>query len=371
MYYTVCMKLIAQVKLNPTEEQSEWLKRTLLAANKAAQHISDYAWMAKVFKQYDLHHATYYEVREKFGLSAQMAVRVIAKVADSYKLDRKTKRTFRPLGSIAYDSRILSWQLNKRTVNIWTVEGRKRIPFLTGERQMEMLAQLQGEADLVYRQGEWYIHQVCEVDEPDPDSPDAWLGVDLGIVNLATDSDGNHFSGAQVEARRQWYDHRRATLQSVGTQSARRRLRKLSGRQRRFQRDVNHVISKHIVELAKDTGRGIALEDLSGIRERTGKRLGRKQRARHSNWQFFQLRSFLEYKAKLVGVLLRLVDPAYTSQTCSRCGHCEKANRSSRDNFCCVSCGYAVPADRNAAVNIAARATVNWPLVPTASATPV
>ncbi|MEZ4726199.1 MAG: hypothetical protein R3E79_03585 [Caldilineaceae bacterium] len=107
------MKLIAQVKLKPNTEQAESLKETLLAANGAAQFVSDFAWMAKSFKQYDLHHACYYDIREKFGLTAQMAVRVIAKVTDSYKPDKKTKRTFAKLGSVAYDSRILTWKANQ------------------------------------------------------------------------------------------------------------------------------------------------------------------------------------------------------------------------------------------------------------------
>lgn len=362
----MCMKLIAQVKLQPIDKQAELLKQTLLVANDAAQFVSDYAWMAKVFKQYDLHHACYYDIREKFNLTAQMAVRVISKVADAYKLDHKTKRIFRPTGSIAYDNRILSWQLDKQTINIWTLDGRQRMPFVCGDRQRQMLETLQGEADLILRNGEWYLHQTCEVETPDPDDPEGWLGIDMGIVNLATDSDGNHFSGSRVEAKRQWYESRRKVLQSVGTKSARRRLKQISGRQRRFQKDVNHCISKCIVELAKRTSRGIAIEELEGIRERV--RLRRKQRARHANWQFHQLRSFLEYKSELLGVVLQVVNPRYTSQACSRCGHCDKSNRSTRDDFLCSSCGYAVPADWNAAVNIAARADVNQPMVSTTPA---
>ena len=106
------MKLVAQVKLLTTTEQDDSLKRTLLAANRAANYLSDLAWETKQFKQYDLHHAGYYAIRASFGLSAQAAVRVIAKVADAYKLDRKTKRVFRPLGSIAFDARILSYRLS-------------------------------------------------------------------------------------------------------------------------------------------------------------------------------------------------------------------------------------------------------------------
>ena len=105
------MKLIAQVKLLPTPEQAGALRHTLEQANAACRFVSDTAWETKTFRQYDLHHKCYQSVREQFGLSAQVTVRAIAKVADAYKLDRKTKRTFRATGSIAYDDRILSWRL--------------------------------------------------------------------------------------------------------------------------------------------------------------------------------------------------------------------------------------------------------------------
>lgn len=199
------MKLIAQIKLQPTKEQSQSLRKTMLAANKAAQHVSDYAWMAKTFGQYDLHHACYYDIRAVFDLSAQMAVRTIAKVADSYKLDKESKRTFALLGSVAYDSRILSYNLEKQIASLGSVDGRLKMPFLAGQKQLDLLQYAQGEADLIHRKGEWYIHQTCDLPEPKGFDPDEWMGVDSGIVNIATDSDGNVYSGQVVTAMR----HRR------------------------------------------------------------------------------------------------------------------------------------------------------------------
>ena len=357
------MKLIAQVKLQPTEQKADALLDTLEKANAACNYISNVAWDIRTFRQYDLHHACYYDVREAFGLSAQVTVRAEAKVADAYKLDRKHKRVFKKHGSIAYDERILSWRMEDQTVNIWTTDGRQRIPFLAGERQLELLECRQGQADLILRDGEWYLHQVCTVVESDEFDPTGWLGVDLGIVNLAVTSDSQVFSGDTIEARRQWYEGRRAVLQSVGTKSAKRRLRQLSGRQQRFQKDVNHCISKALVETAKDTERGIALEDLKGIRDR--QRLRRGQRSRHHNWTFAQLRKFVSYKAALAGVPVHFVDPAYTSQTCSVCGHVSRSNRKSQSEFRCDQCGYVALADHNAAQNIAARACVNAPMVST------
>ncbi|GIV61610.1 MAG: hypothetical protein KatS3mg044_0476 [Rhodothermaceae bacterium] len=216
-----------------------------------------------------------------------------------------------------------------------------------------------GESDLVYRKGRFYLLATCDVPEEDEEAVDGVLGVDLGIAQIATDSDGDSFSGEQVEAKRKWYAERRAVLQSVGTRSARRRLRQLSGRERRFRADVNHQISKTLVSKAKDTKRAIALEDLTGIRSRTTVR--KSQRARHhrtrhaSHGSFYQLRQFIEYKAKLAGIPVLLVDPAYTSRTCSECGHCEKGNRKDQVRFECQACGFALNADHNAAINIAAR----------------
>ena len=355
------MKLIAQVKLQPTAEQAEALHQTMLAYNDAANYISEQAWMRKTFRAYDLHHATYYSVRQQFGLSAQLAIRVIKDVADAYKLDTRTKRAFRRMGSVTYDSRVLRWFLAKSEVTIWTMAGRQRIPFVCGDRQRKMLETLQGEADLVHRDGEWYLHQPCNIVEDDDFDPDEWLGVDLGIVNIATTSDGATFTGADVLGVRKRRRRQRKRLQAKTTSSSRRVLRRLSGKEARFARDVNHRISKAIVEEAKRTGRGIALEDLTGIRSRV--RLRRSQRDNLHSWSFFQLQQYISYKAQLHGVPVVSVDPRHTSQTCSHCGHVAKANRPSQDVFLCVACGHAAQADHNAAINIGRRAAVRPPNV--------
>jgi len=353
------MKLIAQVKLQPTKEQADVLRRTLLAWNDAANYISDQAWMRKSFRAYDLHHATYYDVRERFGLAAQLAVRVIAVVADAYKLDKKTKRTFRKMGSATYDNRVLSWQLAKSTVKIWTLDGRQYIPFVCGERQRKLLESLQGECDLVYRNDEFYLHQTCNITEDETFDPSDWIGVDMGIVNIATTSEGMKFTGDNVLGVRKRRRRQRRRLQAKQTRSATRRLRKLSGKESRFAADVNHRISKQIVERAKRTGQGIAVEDLNGIRDRV--RFRRSQRDNLHSWSFHQLRTFLEYKAKLAGVPFVTVDPRYSSQTCSVCGHVDRANRPSQDTFLCAVCGYAAHADHNAAINLGRRALVSAP----------
>lgn len=353
------MKLTAKIKLQPTSEQNDALFKTLEAANAACNDISQRAWEAKTFRQFDLHKIVYADIREHYGLSAQMTVRAIAKVAHAYKLDYKTRRIFQPHGAFPYDNRILSFKTDEQTVSIWTLEGRQRMPYLCGDRQRELLEGDRGEADLCRIDGEFYLFVACEVETPEPQDVDGYLGVDLGIVNLAADSDGETHSGKQVEDQRRKHAHRRRNLQGKGTRPATRKLRQISGQQSRYQRDVNHRISKRIVSKAQDTRRGIAVEDLTGIRD--GQRLRRRQRARHANWAFSDLRAKLEYKAKMAGVPVVAVDPRNTSRTCPVCGSINKANRPNQSTFSCVSCGHSAPADTNAAVNIAARAVVNQP----------
>lgn len=369
------MKLIAQIKLLPTPQQADALRLTLERANAACDAISTYAFEHKVFRQYDLHRALYAEIKASFNLSAQVVVRCLGKVADAYKttghggMDRERQRTFRKHGAIAFDSRILAYYTERQEVSIWTLGGRERIPYACGERQRAMLAYQKGESDLVYRRGAFYLLATCDLPDPSEEEVDAVLGVDLGITSLATDSDGEVFNGAHVEEARAWYAGRRATLQAVGTKSAKRRLKQLSGRQRRFQSDSNHVISKRLVRKAQDTKRAIALEDLTHIRKRTTVQgrwsVPRGQRAKHHNWAFYQLRAFVTYKAQMAGVPVVLVDPRYTSRTCYVCGHNEKANRKppprggGQSEFVCRSGGHTMNADFNAALNIAGRAIVH------------
>lgn len=189
--------------------------------------------------------------------------------------------------------------------------------------------------------------------------------MDLGIVNIAADSDGNTYSGKAVDTKRRTYEHRRRNLQRKGTKSAKRKLRTIRHNQSRYQRDVNHCIAKALVRNAKDTARGLAVEELTGIRERTTVR--RRQRARHANWGFAQLRVFLTYKAALTGVSFVAVDPRNTSRTCPECGCVDKRNRPVQARFRCIGCGHAAPADTTAARNISARAVVMRPMVSTAA----
>lgn len=354
------MKLVVNLKLKPTQEQADILKRTLETANAACNYLSERAWASKIFGQYKLHKQAYQETKARFSLNAQMVVRSIAKVADAYKKDRHVQRHFRKDSAQPYDERIVRFAKDD-IVSIWTTAGRLKIPFVMGDYQRKLFAFRKGEVDLLLVKGKLYLACVCDIDDPELIKTRDVLGVDLGIVNIATDSNGKTYSGKAINRSRCKFSHRRRNLQRKKTRSAKRKLKKISGKQARFQKDVNHCISKAIVADAQRTASAIALEDLSGIRKRVTAR--RHQRARLSNWGFSQLRAFVSYKAAMAGVPIILVDPTHTSQTCPGCGHVEKVNRKTRDDFLCKQCGLAGPADAIAARNIRARALVNVPTV--------
>ena len=355
------MKQTMLLKLVPTSEQHRALLETMHAFNAACNAIAEVAFSLKSANKFALQKQVYARLRAEFGLPAQMAIRAISKTSEAYKRDKSIQPTFRPEGAIVYDERVMSFK-GLTQVSLVTLAGRVLIPFLIGGYQEARLQAIQGQADLLYRNGRFFLAVTLDVPTPHADEPTGTLGVDLGIVNLATDSDGETFSGAQVEQTRQRLLRLRAALQKRGTKSAKRHLKRLRRKERRFHQNTNHVISKKLIAKAKTTERGIAIEDLRHIRQRTDRTVSKSQRHRHASWSFFQLRAFLSYKAALAGVSLSLVDPRNTSRTCSACGHCDKANRKSQAEFVCQSCGFAAPADWNAAINIS-RAEVKQPIV--------
>lgn len=325
------MKLIAAVKLRPNPAQAASLSATLLRCNAACTSLAAEGFAAGTFRQFDLHKLAYGRLRSELGLSAQAAVRSIAKVADAFKVSRDAAPIFRPLASQPYDDRIMRFTDKGNAVSLWTVDGRVVVPVVMGEHQRRLMQYRKGEADLCFVRGKWVLACTCEVPETNQFNAEDWLGVDLGIVQIATDSDGVAYSGAAVEKVRAHLGRRRGGLQKKGTKAAKRKLRKLSGQQRRFHQHVNHEISKALVLAAERTGRGIALEELRGIRDRVTAK--RSQRARLHNWSFNDLRAKIAYKAHRAGVPVVYVDPRYTSIGCSCCGVIDKKNRPDQATF--------------------------------------
>ncbi|MFG3023042.1 RNA-guided endonuclease InsQ/TnpB family protein [Streptomyces sp. NPDC048254] len=377
------MRLVVQVKLLPTPGQASALEATLRACNRAATYASKVAVAKGLKDRNSLQREVYTDLKAMFGLSAQPAVRTVKKVVDAYTVLKANSRAgnlgsptskryrravggpvvFRPEAAQPFDDRCLSWQYDAHTVSIWTVDGRmKGIRFSCSPDQLKMVvAYRKGESDLVRRGGKWFLIATCELPDPEVYEPVDWIGVDRGVVNLATTSDGTNYQGRRLDRYRRWQARKRAELQRKQTRSATRRLARRAGKEKRHATQVNHRISKEIVLDAQRTGRGIAVEELGGIRERV--RLRRDQRGNLSSWPFHQLGQHLAYKARKAGVPFLEVDAAYTSQRCPRCGHTERANRPGRDHFCCRRCGLAGPADVVAGVNVRDRARSAWVFV--------
>jgi putative transposase len=354
--------------LKPTADERVALERLQRQFNAACNYISQVAWERHdlKFNKVRLQRLLYQEVRERFGLLAQHVIRAIAVVADSYKADKTHQHTFQDDAAVVLDTPRL-YRIAHNRASIATLDGRLKVQLGIGGHQRQQIASATklAEADLVRdEKGRWRLLVSAHYADPPAPVPSDVLGVDLGIRTIARDSDNNPYTGDKVLGLRARYAHMRTKLQKKGTASARKLRRKRSKREHRFQRDVNHCIAKDIVQRAIQSGRAVALEDLTHLRARV--RLKKSQRRAHSSWAYADLRAKIVYKAAMAGVVVVFVDPHYTSQTCSRCGHCERANRQSQASFLCRRCGFAAHADWNAALNIRVRgrAAVNLPDIP-------
>ena len=357
---TLCIKL-------DVGDHAPALAATQARFSQAATWIARVLWAEGITNATSAHRRVYGETRTRFGLGAQLACCARAKAVEAITATQakgvETCPSLGARGSLRYDARTYRLMRDER-VSLHTLTGRVHGRLVLGARQRTLLTESgwkTGGADLVVRDGTYYLHLIQTCPAPAKTARGGVLGVDLGQVHLAVDSDGHAFSGAKVKGVRHYYAKRRARLQHAGTKSAKRRLKAIKRKESRFQRDVNHQISKTLVAKAAGAAKALALEDLSGIRERVT--VCAAQRSYRLSWAFFQLRQQLAYKATAAGVPLLLVDPAYTSQTCSACGHCEGANRHSQSSFRCRRCSFALNADHNAAINIAYRAAANRPMV--------
>jgi len=380
------MKLTTRIKLHTDSDTHQSLVDTMRVFNRVCNFVSEYAFAHRVFHKRNLQHALYDEVKARFGLPSQLIVRAFAKVGESYKTQRsllvkrvqkyealspqkRAKRkkpelrccTFRDKGSVVYDSRLLTYR-HDNTISIRT--WNQRITLSCSYVPDLNKATLKGEADLVLEDNVFYLLQTLELEAPELTEVTDYLGVDLGMVHLATDSEGEHYDSPNIEARRAQYETQRSVLKKCKTKNARRRLKRMGKRLSRFRKDVNHRISKALVQKAKALGQGLAMEALVDFFDKT--KVRRKNRAERHSWAFFQLRCFVAYKAEREGLPLVLVEAAYTSQECPVCHQIDRKNRTSQSGFLCRNprCQHSGNADGIAAKNVRNRARVNLPEVP-------
>ena len=343
----------ARIKLNiPIEE----ILPTIRAYTTAFNLVCQVGFNNKNYNGITLHKLTYREVREY--LPSQLAVSSRMKATEALKLVLSKKRKYYSCPkskscSVRLDKNSYSLFLNKNEVSILTVSGRKRYPLIIPEYYKSYFSDWKYKtAELFIRKNKVFLNIVFEKDIEDIKSTGKLLGIDRGINNLAVCSDNSFYCGKQTKRVCQKYNTLRRKLQKAGTKSAKRHLRRLSGKEKRFKADINHQISKKIISKL-NPGDTIVLENLTGIRN---KRLRKPQRTLINSWSFYQLEQFLIYKAMSKCINVEYIDARYTSQRCSCCGFIARNNRKTQSGFICKNCGFRINADLNASRNICVKA---------------
>jgi putative transposase len=377
-----------RIQLNPTSEHMALLQQTMQEYTRSFNEVCQVADAQKMSNGVELHKLTYGTQRAMTHLPSQLicAARLKAteaiksviarrkKQVQKYEALQKQGKATKPLKlagtphsdlcAIRYDARSFRFDRIARVVSLVHVQqaGQVRNRAVIAVKVPAYYEQYltpqwnQESADLLYRHGSFWLHIVVSCEQPTIASTteNKTVGIDVGINRLAVTSQPRFFGSKHLKETNNRYFRLRRSLQTKGTKSAKRHLKKLSGRLQRFQKDANHVTAKQIVS-SLNPGDTISMENLTDIRERVKGR--RKQRRAMSNWSFAQLQSFLAYKAAYKGIVVEFVDARYTSQACSRCGHIDKRNRPCQSEFSCKKCGYSNNADENAAYNLASRAT--------------
>ncbi|MDE3055890.1 MAG: IS200/IS605 family accessory protein TnpB-related protein [Verrucomicrobiota bacterium] len=337
------------IKLNISELQRESLCELQETFVQGCNQVAEVAFLTKERNRIRLHHLCYRTLRQSLPkLGSQMSCNVIAKTAACLKALKTPKQIlFKRECSVHFDKR--TYSLKQGVLSLFTLRGRIRIPLeISGYHQGFLDIGTLREAELVRKGNRWFFHLVLDLSDVLPIESGQAMGVDLGENVLAATSTGKLFGGGALRAQRDQFLGMRGRLQSNGSQSAKRRLRDISGQERRHVKHVNHCIAKQIVLEAQRNGCSkIVMEDLKNIRERI--KTGKKLRSRLHRWSFDQLRQFVEYKANAFGIAVQYISPEYTSMTCS---HCFSLGTRSKHRFSCPNCGSLQHSDLNASRNI-------------------
>ncbi|GHO72066.1 hypothetical protein KSC_109580 [Ktedonobacter sp. SOSP1-52] len=346
------------LQLTPTHEQFVLLQQTLQEHTACFNAVTEEGFTSKCSNGVELHKRTYFALRTQYpNLPAQLvcAARVKATEAVKSALDRvkKGRKASTPRSRVCpirYDQRSYWIRWDNLTTSLATVQGRVQLTFTVPKHAEKYVGGKVCSADLCYRKGKYTLHVAVSLPDPVVSPSNDVIGVDLGLTHPAVTS--KH----QFLGERRWKEQERRLfrlkrkLQAKNTKSAKRHLKKLSGKRFRQRKDHDHVLSKRLVQNTTP-GSTIVLENLTHIRSRARMRKGEGQRRLHS-WSFAQFHAFLNYKAQEKGIEVVKVDPRHTSQTCSCCGHQARNNRRSQSLFLCRVCGFSLNADLNASRNI-------------------
>jgi IS605 OrfB family transposase len=317
------MMRTASIRLSASPQQDAALRALQHAYADACNRLVPIVREKRVWNRVALHNLAYSMLRQNTPLGSQMCCNAIFSVCKAYKAQKALGRIRkdRPVpeirldrASVHFDKR--TYTIKDETVSLYTLDGRITVPMRLGEHQRRILESGQAkEAELVFRKDRWFLNLVVESGDADSVTSGPVVGVDVGENNLAAISLGKVFGGGRLRHERDRYLALRRRLQSNGSQSAKQKLRQVSGKEARRVKHINHETSKAIVAAAVAAGaRKIVLEDLTHIRARI--KAGKRMRARLHRWAWRQLQTFVEYKAKACGIAVEYVEPAYTSQTC-------------------------------------------------------
>jgi IS605 OrfB family transposase len=367
------MKRTIALKLNLSQEHSNALFETQKAFVNACNRATRFVVENRCWNRVALHHLCYYQIRENIPfLGSQMICNAFQKVCSSYKVLKIKKSqdaptiTFKDSSSIHYDKR--TYSIKDNILSLYTIKGRIKCEYVTGDFQEEYLERgTVKEAELIRKGKRWFFNLVLDLPDMELKKEGKIFSIDVGENNLATTSNGTIHGGGKLRHKRDKFLARRANLQSNGSRSAKRCLQKVSGKERRYVKETNHVVSKQIVKEAVDLGaKIIVLEDLTNIRKRI--KGSKRMRSRLHRWSWHELQQFIEYKAKANGIDVKYVNAAYTSQTCSKC---DCLGSRHKHLFKCSNCGSYQHSDCNAAINllklgesiVSSTAPVNMPMV--------
>ena len=352
----------AKVQISVDVDNKILLDKTMTAYSDACNYVSDYIFQTHNLKQFSLNQILYSTLREQFGLRSQMAQSVLKTVIAGYKtILTNEKKWIKPsFDKPQYD---LVWNrdysLTQNCFSVNTLDGRIKLPYFAKgmSKYFDHTTYKFGTAKLVNKHGKFFLHISvnCEVEESNISDICNVVGIDRGINFVVATYDSKHksgfVSGRAIKQKRAHYSKLRKELQKCHTPSARRRLKAIGQRENRWMQDVNHCISKALVE-SNPKHTLFVLEDLTGIRDVT-ERVKTKGRYVSVSWSFYDLEQKLIYKAKQNQSTVIKVDPRYTSQCCPVCGHIEKSNRNKKIHlFTCKNCGYESNDDRIGAMNL-------------------
>ena len=356
------MTVTAKIQISVSADNKVLLDKTMSVYSDACNFVSDYVFRTHDLKQSSLNKVLYSTLREEFGLKSQMAQSVFKTVIARYKTILENQKEWiqpsfkKPQYDLVWNR---DYSLTQNCFSVNTLNGRVKLPYFAEgmSKYFDHDIYKFGTAKLVNKHGKYFLHIPVSYDIEESNISDICnvVGIDRGINFVVATYNSKHksgfVSGKAIKQKRALYSKLRKELQMCQTPSSRRRLKAIGQRENRWMQDVNHQVSKALVE-SNPKHTLFVLEDLSGVRNAT-ERVRTKDRYVSVSWSFYDLEQKLVYKAKQNQSTVIKVDPRYTSQCCPVCGHIEKSNRNKKIHlFTCKNCGYKSNDDRIGAMNL-------------------